>query len=216
MHTKHWLKIAACSAPALFWTDGQAADSFLDLRAGYTVVEDSYEGVRDDGVSRQNIDDDWDNSHRVFALLLWSPGLHPHGGWLFGVSAATAFRDTNEEDSDADLEYDSYAAHLNIGYGIPIGPIFQVELIPFIGFGSAKLERVLPGGTSTSDRETLIEWGANLNAVFTFAEHWQLGAQAGYLISDSAHEIREAPGTEVDYDFKQGNFLFSGFIGFRF
>jgi hypothetical protein len=190
--------------------------SFLDLRAGYTIVQDSYEGTRSDGVTSDDFSDDWDNSHRVFALLLWSPGLSPIGGWLFGVSAATAFRDTNEEDTDADIEYDSYAAHLNIGYGVPIGSLFQVELIPFIGFGSAELERVVPGQTSTSDNETLIEWGANLNGVFTMASHWQLGAQIGYLISDSTHEIREAGGDEVDYDFKDGNFLFSGFLGYRF
>lgn len=206
--------LAALIATPIAAEDG--IGSFVDLRAGYTFVDDSYEGTRDDGVTSEDFSEDWDNSHRAFALLLWSPGLRPYGGWLFGISAATAFRDTNEEDSDADIDYDSYAAHLNIGYGIPIGDSFQVELIPFIGFGSAELKRVVPGQTETSDNETLIEWGANLNGVFTLADHWQIGAQVGYLVADTSYEIREAGGDEVDYDFKDGNFLFSGFLGYRF
>jgi hypothetical protein len=217
MLNKSLSAIAAMGAlPLWLCAQGDAAESFLDLRVGYTVVEDSYEGVRDDGVTESEVDQDWDNSHRAWALLLWCPSMHSYGGFLLGISGVAAFRDTNEDDSDADIEYDAYAAHLNLGYGVPIGEIFQVELIPFIGYGSAKLERVVPGNESTHDRETLIEWGANLNGVFTLGKHFQIGAQVGYLVSDSALEIREASGEEVDYDFKDGNFLFSGFLGYRF
>ncbi len=194
----------------------ERSESFSDIRVGYTLVDDSYEGTRDDGISATDFDEDWDESHRVFATWLWTPGMETYGGWLFGLTAVTAFRDTDSDDSDADLEYDAYALHANIGYGIPIGESFQIELVPFIGVGSARLKRVLPGGTSTSDNETLIEYGANLNGVFVIDKRFLIGAQVGYLISDTSYEFTEASGDEVDYDFQQGNILYSAFLGYRF
>jgi hypothetical protein len=189
-------------------------DDFSDLRIGYTLVDDSYEGTIDDGASRRDFEEDWDESHRAWALWLWSPGLKPLG-LLAGVSAVSAFRDTDSSDTDVEIEYDAWAGHLNLGLGFAFNDQVQIEVVPFIGFGSARFKRILPGGTSTSDNETLIEYGANVNLPITF-DHFQIGPQVGYLISDTSQGIRNGAGDEVDYDFKQGVFLFSAFLGYRF
>ena len=88
--------------------------------------------------------------------------------------------------------------------------------LPFGGFGSAQIKRVVPGNTRTDDNTTLIEFGANLNLPITLG-HFQFGPQIGYLVIDARDNIEDAAtNDDIDYDFGKGNFTVSGFIGYRF
>jgi hypothetical protein len=203
----------AASAGSLAAMDG----SYLDLRVGYTFADASYDGMFD-GTSGDEFENDWDDNHRGFVQLIGSPNMREGaGGWLFGVSLTVNARDTDSDSSDADIEYRSYVGTLYLGYGVPLGRIFQLELVPFFGAGISEAKREDLVNDEDSDEHTVLEYGATLNGVFTF-EHFQIGAMLGYLLSDSSAEFRDAvdPNENVDYDFQSGDFTYSGFLGWRF
>lgn len=199
---------AAALVPAV-----EAANGFHDLRAGWTFLDQSYDATRDDGISRDAIDRDWDNVHRGFVGYFGGFGGTPFGGLAYGVDLAADFRDVDGDDGDADIEYEAFGAHVYLGWAAPIGDVLQLELLPFFGAGAAELKRTLPGGTSTKDNETLIEFGAVLNAIVLLGR-FEVGAQLGYLITDNRYNLQDAADSR-DYDFGEGDVMGSVMIGFR-
>jgi hypothetical protein len=186
---------------------------FLDLRLGYTFLDKSYEATVDDGITREEFDNDWDNEHRGFAMLVYGFPAGPAGGFILGVDVTVDYRDDDPSGTAVDLTYEAYGAHAHAGYYLPLGDAFQLELMPFVGFAAAKFEHTIPGNTSTDDNTTLIEFGANLNAILTLGR-FQVGGQVGYLRQDSDENLEQGADNS-EYDFGPGNVLFSAMIGVR-
>ncbi len=186
---------------------------FVDLRIGYTFLDKTYEATVDDGLNNGDFDNSWDNQHRGFALVLYGFPASPAGGFAVGVDVTVDYRDDDPRGTAVELKYQSYGAHLDAGYYLPIGNAFQVELLPFVGFAAAKFKQTVPGSTSTSDNATLIEFGVNLNAILTLGR-FQIGGQAGYLRQDSDENL-ETGANNSTYDFGPGNLYFSAMLGVR-
>ncbi|HYE06833.1 MAG TPA: hypothetical protein VEL07_15055 [Planctomycetota bacterium] len=203
------LTLVAIASAAFAEDKVGSEDGFLDVRIGYTIADTEYE--RRDNISDETVEEDWDNVHRPWVLLMYSPGLDPHG-WLFGVDVTADFRDVNSEDDDVDVEYEAYSAHLHVGYGVVLGNHFQLEFVPFFGAGIAKIE-----GVDAEDEPTVLEYGANVNGIVLF-DRFMIGAQIGYLLSDTDEEFRDNVDTTEDqtYDWQSGSLTFSGFLGIRF
>ncbi len=205
--------IIALAASTATLAAADPANGFHDLRIGYSFIEKGYDATIENGVNSEDVDQAWDQNHRAFALYVGSFGGTPVGGLAFGVDLVSNFRDLDSDDSNAELEYQSYGAHLYLGWALPIGKSFQLELLPFVGAASAELERTLPGGISTSDNQTTLEFGAVLNAIVTLGR-FQIGGQAGYLIEDSRFNVNNGI-DDREYDFSGGSFLGSVMLGFR-
>lgn len=188
-------------------------DGFHDLRVGYSLVEKDYDATIDNGVNSEDIEQSWDQNHRAFALYVGSFGGTPLGGIAFGADLVANFRDLDEDDSSAEIEYDSYGAHVYLGWALPIGEAFHLELLPFVGVAAAELTRTLPGGISTSDNQTTLEFGADLNAIVTLGR-FQIGGQVGYLIEDTRFNVSNGI-DDREYDFSGGSFLASVMLGYR-
>ena len=188
-------------------------DGFHDLRLGYGIAEKSYDASVDNGVNNEDFEQAWDQNHRAFALYVGSFGGTPVGGLAFGADVVANFRDLDSDDSNAEIEYESYGAHVYLGWALPIGRSFQLELLPFFGAAAAELKRTLPGGTSTRDNQTTLEFGADLNAIVTLSR-FQLGAQLGYLIEDTRFNVNNGI-DDREYDFSGGTFLGSVMLGYR-
>ncbi len=186
---------------------------FVDLRIGYTFMDKNYQATVDDGINKSEFDNDWDNQHRGFGMVLIGFGAGPAGGFALGADVGVDYRDDDPRGTAVKLKYESYGAHLDAGYYLPIGDAFQVELLPFVGFAAAKFKQTVPGSTSTDDNATLIEFGINLNAILTLGR-FQIGGQAGYLRQDSDENL-ETGANNSSYDFGPGNLLFSAMIGVR-
>lgn len=195
--------------------DDHVEDPFFDVRLGYVIADNSYDGTFD-GTTGDEFEQDWDAQHRAFLQLMYSPGLRPFG-WLFGVDVTGDFRDTDSDDSDADIEYQAWSAHLHIGVGYRIGDIAQLELVPFGGAGVSDTKRRTIANGDDSDEDTVLEYGVNFNAFLTL-DRFIIGAQIGYLYSDSSAEFRDQidPNENVEYDWQSGSVTYSGFIGIRF
>jgi len=205
--------IALIASTATLAVAADPVNGFHDLRVGYSFVEKGYEATIDDGVEEEDVDQAWDQNHRAFALYVGSFGGTPLGGIAFGADLVANFRDLDSDDSEAELEYESYGAHLYLGWAMPIGKVFQLELLPFVGAAAAELTRTLPGGISTSDNQTTLEFGAVLNAIVTLSR-FQIGGQIGYLIEDSRFNVSNGI-DEREYDFEGGSFLGSVMLGYR-
>ena len=188
-------------------------DGFHDLRLGSGIAEKSYDASVDNGVNNEDFEQAWDQNHRAFALYVGSFGGTPVGGLAFGADVVANFRDLDSDDSNAEIEYESYGAHVYLGWALPIGRSFQLELLPFFGAAAAELKRTLPGGTSTRDNQTTLEFGADLNAIVTLSR-FQLGAQLGYLIEDTRFNVNNGI-DDREYDFSGGTFLGSVMLGYR-
>ena len=188
-------------------------DGFHDLRLGYGIAEKSYDASVDNGVNNEDFEQAWDQNHRAFALYVGSFGGTPVGGLAFGADVVANFRDLDSDDSNAEIEYESYGAHVYLGWALPIGRSFQLELLPFFGAAAAELKRTLPGGTSTRDNQTTLEFGADLNAIVTLSR-FPLGAQLGYLIEDTRFNVNNGI-DDREYDFSGGTFLGSVMLGYR-
>ena len=206
------LALAALAATAAAATDPR--EGFLDLRLGYTFLDKEYEATVEGGVDSGEFDNDWDNQHRGFAMLAFAFGAGRAGGIMFGVDVTVDYRDDDPRGTAIDLEYESYGAHAHVGWYLPIGKVFQLEVLPFVGFAAAQFEQTLPGNLSTDDNETLIEFGANVNGIFALGR-LLLGVQVGYLRSDTEGNL-ETAGEESEYDFGPGNLLASAMLGVRF
>ncbi len=206
--------VVAC-VPTIAYADEHVEDPFTDLRLGYVIADNSYDGTFD-GTTGDEFESDWDEQHRAFLQVMYSPGLKPFG-WLFGVDITGDFRDTDSDGSDADIEYQAWSAHLHIGVGYRIGDIAQLELVPFGGAGISDTKRRTIANGEDSDEDTVLEYGINFNAILTL-DRFLIGAQLGYLYTDSTAEFRDQvdPNENVEYDWKSGSVTFAGFIGIRF
>ncbi|MBA3686196.1 MAG: hypothetical protein H0W72_13295 [Planctomycetes bacterium] len=206
--------LALVAATAVGATAAQDPNhGFLDLRLGYTFLDKSYEATVDDGITQDEFDNDWDEQHRAFGLVVYGFPASPAGGFMIGADVTVDYRDDDPRGTAVDLSYESYGAHAHVGYYLPIGNAFQVELLPFVGFAAAKFEHTIPGNTETSSNATLIEFGVNLNAILTLGR-FQIGGQAGYLRQDSDENLKDGADNS-SYDFGPGNLLFSAMIGVR-
>jgi hypothetical protein len=207
------LVICALVASAAGLSAADPSNGFHDIRVGYSLVEKGYDATIDNGINDEDVDQAWDSNHRAFLMYLGSFGGTPLGGLAFGADLVANGRDLDNDDSSAELEYQSYGAHVYLGWAMPIGKVFQLELLPFFGAASAELERTLPGGISTSDNQTTLEFGADLNAIATLGR-FQIGAQVGYLIEDTRFNLNNGV-DDREYDFSNGSFLGSVMLGYR-
>ena len=207
------LTLVASTATLALATAADTSDGFHDLRLGYGIAEKSYDASVDNGLNSEDLDQAWDSNHRAFALYVGSFGGTRFGGIAFGADLVANFRDVDSDDSSAEIEYESYGAHVYLGWALPIGTSFQLELLPFFGAAAAELTRTLPGGTSTSDNQTTFEFGADLNAIVTLGR-FQLGAQLGYLIEDTRFNVNNGI-DDREYDFSGGSFIGSVMVGYR-
>ena len=207
------LTLVATTATLAVATAADPTNGFHDLRIGYGLMEKGYDATIENGINDEDVDQAWDQNHRGFLLYVGSFGGTPLGGIAFGADLVVNARDLDNDDSNAEIEYDSYGAHVYLGWAMPIGKVFQLELLPFVGAAAAELTRTLPGGISTSDNQTTLEFGADLNAILTFG-HFQVGAQLGYLIEDSRFNVSNGI-DDREYDFSGGSLLGSVMLGYR-
>jgi hypothetical protein len=200
------LTLAALAAPLSASESFGTSDllgGFVDLRLGYEAVLDT-SGDANTGTAGDE-SGVFDMGHRVSLLWIGSLGVQKSGGWLWGLGATYTSMDGVANDTDINLQ--TWTMQLTTGYAFPVGNHFDLEVLPFIGFGRSYLD--LPGA-STYYADKVLELGINANAVWTFNNGFQLGATAGFVdfytsISDTTQRWR----------FRVDDFMVGGFIGVR-
>ena len=105
------------------------------------------------------------------------------GGSFFYRTAGANFFDSTALVSE-NIWLDAY------GIDLAVGPIWQrdgwrLELMPFIGFGTCSAQissGTLNGtGSATSDKTSYVDYGIRAAGSYTFARHYMVGAQLGYM-----------------------------------
>jgi hypothetical protein len=186
-----------------------------ELRLGYsTYLTDDLEGSATTGGASSAIDTSWDSSHRIFLDLVLGTSLPavPFANVAYGVGIASDMREA--EQSGVESNYQAWSGHVFAGPYLSFAMV-RVELLPFVGFGSATLEQKA-GGSSEDASGGYFEYGANLNAVIAPpAIPLVVGAGVGWLHNESEHDIGAA-GSTTTYELDGGNWTVNGFVGYRF
>jgi hypothetical protein len=153
---------------------------FVDLRLGYATLGTTY-SVRYDSV---DTDDDWETAHRINLDWVGSLGLSRSGGVLWGIGG-TWQHDEGKLPTDEDAVFQYWLVRGQLGYGLPITRSVQLELLPYVGFGTSYLDINDQGEGS----DAIWEVGANANLVFTLENGFQVGLQGGMYYYETS--IRE-------------------------
>lgn len=182
---------------------------FVDMRLGYgTLVNSDYECHVSTGAGSQDVNGDFDTSHRLSLDWIGCLGMRSYGGVLWGVGANWGYE--TGEILNQEYTMQQWTVRANLGYGIAITDMFQLEAIPFAGTGRSSYK----GSGSHFSDAPYWEYGANANAVFTFSNSIQLGATAGFLWYETSVFDEEI---SVRQKFRADGFdlMAGGFIGVR-
>ena len=151
----------------------------VDLRLGYATLGTAYD-VRYPGVKT---DDNWDTAHRINLDWVGTVGLSRSGGVLWGLGG-TWQHDQGKLPTEQNSTFQYWLVRGQLGYGLPIAERFQLELLPYVGFGKSYLD--VDGLGSGAD--ALWEVGANVNIVYTWDNGFQIGLQGGYYFYETSIE----------------------------
>lgn len=159
---------------------------FVDLRLGYETFNTKY-SLDYPGVEA---DENFDITHRITLTWLGSLGLRSYGGVLWGIGGSWYYNNDDElPGGTGEFTYQTWIAQGHLGYGLPIGPNMQLELVPYIGFGRSYLRTDdfarVPGHTQNGADATW-EVGANAAFIYTFDNGLQLGANGRYFFTESS------------------------------
>lgn len=152
---------------------------FVDMRLGYATLGTAYSANYDN----VDTDDSWDTAHRINLDWVGSLGLSRSGGVLWGLGG-TWQHDQGDLPTDEDTTFQYWVVRGQLGYGLPIGERFQIELLPYVGFGKSYVDIDDNG----SGADALWEIGANLNLVYTWDSGFQFGLQGGVYYYETSIE----------------------------
>jgi hypothetical protein len=210
---------------------------FVDMRLGGGISGGDYDlsvSDNDPPAFNQDASDSFDDNYRVTLSWVGSLGLRSYGGWLWGIGATynyhsgtqITYRDevpesgaAGEFTNDADLH--AWSANGFIGYAVPFGEHFQLELLPFIGAGRAYLKTPESNGHLNTAADSYLETGVNLDAVYTFGNGFQFGATIGYmhwetsLLHDNIEAEAAIDGDSARFNFSSETYIATVFIGVR-
>ncbi len=183
-----------------------------DIRLGYTLVGTDVDTTVKSGPTKTTVSDSWDRSNRVFLDLLLGVST-PVLGVAFGGGVAGDFK--HADSAGGSTDYQAWSGHVMAGPYVKIA-VVRLELLPFVGLGSATLEQEA-SGQSSSNSAGYFEYGANLNLVATPpAFPLNAGVGVGWLNSSSEHDVNNLGAGSGSYTVEGGNYTISAFIGYHF
>ncbi len=157
--------------------------------------------------------------------------LDRHGGFILGLSYAYS-----EQESDVahqsnftptPIQYSGpikrfvNVVDLHLGWGYALSKKLHGEVMPFIGYGSMRVQDTIEfgGGLSREDHGTgngpYWEGGLRVGLYYTFANDTQIGFNGGYMVSHGRASIGYTDGTLV-YEIDQSGPLANLTLGIRF
>ncbi|MBA3547797.1 MAG: hypothetical protein H0T76_15045 [Nannocystis sp.] len=208
----------------------------LRLSGGVTPETDEPEGTDRVGATSASISFDGDGAldygPRGGITLYESFGsLGRYGGFMlgFGFSHSEQEGDAAHQSnfSPTPITYDGPIKRwvnvfdLHLGWAYALSDKLHVEVLPFVGYGSMRVQDTIAfgGGVSRDDHGTsdgpYWEGGLTLGLYYTFANGAQLGANGGWLVSHGRASIGYSDGSlvyEIDQSGPVGNIT----LGFRF
>jgi len=192
------MRIAVCLVVALcLASPALVAD---ELRLSYYL---SQEEVDFSPRGSDGIDDEWDDNER-FELAAYS---NLGTIWGFGVITQRA----EVADEDWDLEYDSWSLRIYSGKAPIANETFTWEVVGYSGFGMASADLSRDGGRKGgSDRDFLLEFGAQTSLSFNLSRSFLVGAGGGYGWSQVKLDL------DGDRNVDQQGLFYFGYAGWRF
>ncbi len=151
----------------------------------------------------------WDKTGRTGLTWMtpWSE-LDEDGGFLFGMELHTDHYVITASQINPSISYRAIALSIMPGIGWEIFNRTALELTPFGGVGVAMTNY----GTGLG---TYFELGFRAGLIYTFANHWQAGLTAAYMLSKGNMSLKN---NGVSYDARiSGNGLAAALeVGYRF
>jgi len=151
----------------------------------------------------------WDKTGRsgLYWLTPWSE-LDEDGGFLFGVELHTDHYVIEQSQINPSISYRAIALSIFPGIGWTIFDRTELEITPFAGVGVAMTNY----GTGLGIYE---EIGFRVGLAYTFANHWQAGFNASYMMSKGNMDLKN---NGISYDARiSGNGLAAAIeLGYRF
>jgi hypothetical protein len=199
------IALATGAAPA-----AEILGGFVDMRLSGGITAGDYEV----DVSAPNAatafdrssDGSFDENYRITLNWVGSLGLRSYGGWIWGIggtfnshsSAEVTYIGDNNAETTGDVDLLAWSADGFIGYAVPFGEVFQLEVLPFIGAGRAHMDSADIDGHLSRAADAYLETGVDVNAVFTLRNGFQFGATAGIMYWESSIKSDQSRGTQAE------------------
>jgi hypothetical protein len=149
-------------------------------------------------------DGEWDNNES-YELAAYS-----NLGWVWGFGVLSQRADMATEDWS--LEYESYVLRIYSGQAPVQTESFSWEITGFTGIGMATgdLTQENPANLGGSDRDYMLEFGAQTTLGLTLSQSFVIGAGAGYMFSEVKLDLG---GTRK---IEQQGLYYLGYASFKF
>jgi hypothetical protein len=191
-------------------------DAVIDARLVYSFASNAYSTESDPtagGAGEEELS--WDDDQRLRLDVLNVPD---HRAFSFLGGFSLSGQSSSDEYDEIELDYRSVSGRLNLGLAVSATDQVQFEILPFAGIGLAELDyRFAPALGAGRERATedFVEYGLNINAVFTTRHGFQFGGGIGYLLSDADYSLGIPGNDDFSIDVEQSGPIYSIFIGTR-
>lgn len=185
-----------------------AADPLaVTLRGGYERYDDRYKVKVSSGGASDTSTHHWESDDAYFV------GAYTNILFL-KVGLAGFYREREDDQGGADLDYKSYGGRAEGGLSLGLIPtILHVEVMPYVGLGQAQLDYdTALGGDRARDDYT--EYGIHGDAVLTIT-NFELGLGLGYAVSRAKFN-EDVGGANVGVRITERVPLIRAFVGVTF
>lgn len=172
-----------------------------EVRLIYTLGMEDLDFSPRDG---ESYDDEWDDNER------YEIGAFSNLGMIWGFGIGTQRAELAHEDWT--LDYESWNLRIYSGQALAQTESFSFEIVGYTGLGmaTAELGRSAPGAEDASDRDFLLEFGAQANLTLSLTRLFFVGAGVGYGWSQTKLDL------DGKRDLDQQGLHYFGYAGLRF